>query len=442
MKKLHYFLVLICLVMINFSSCKDMLGIEGDLTPIHDSIENVVVVTDTVKEIVPDTIIAPGDTVKIEVHDTVYVDTTGHDPHEVVESYHLTGGKTDNGWNYTVYHESDYAVDDEVVLRANLNRSAEITGVLDSSFVSKTASLQATVGRPNVTSDYDVNGEYDIDIEYKDYPIMADDGWSCKFSAENQSASAMYEGKRKYLLYLKDVGIKVQSVKDEMTTDTLIRGKKIYFRSKRTVVVEQDSRVRPMMGQEIANRDTLRATFSNVFIEVGDVQEDTVPVNPPDTVPVTPPDTVPVTPPDPVVPDDGYTVDDEKIESISFSYTIAPSKNLKEVLLVRFKTYVMPIVDRQILAPVSVANPNDYNSAVWNGSGWVPADLRLDQGFVWYVNGSAVAAATDATIDWLARSTGISNITRGDFLKDATFVNEGTTTRVYVDNVLYMTLSK
>jgi hypothetical protein len=101
----------------------------------------------------------------------------------------------------------------------------------------------------------------------------------------------------------------------------------------------------------------------------------------------------------------------------------------------------MPIVSKELMAPVKVSNPKDYNSVAWSGN-WIPASLSVEGGFTWTANGVTLVSATDATIDWLARGTGISSISRSDFLKDATFVNEGKTTRVYVGNRLYMVLSK
>lgn len=486
MKKFYFYLVMLfCVAMTSLTSCRpeewemqDPSGssVYGSLAqgkPVKpDTImigDSIVYVHDTINGdpiVVKDSIfITVRDTITVIVHDTIEV--PGEEPEVVTLEYVLGSNKTDNGSNYTDIQptvlkakkaESGSA---EVVLNTDVNRSAEISNNSDTLFVAKVAELQSTVSRPSTRSSYDVRGEYDINTGYRDYTVTLNDGSEYQVSTEAESASGMYEGEKRDLLYRMVQGVKVVSVDDELTNDTVVKGTKIYRKANRTMKVEVESLNRPLMGPEIVTLDTLTiasvaASKTNgiavVYVEDGDVPEDTIPGVLPDTVPVLPdtvpviPDTVPVNPDTiPDVPQPGYEYNGEKVESIDFSYAIDPNAGiLREVLLVRFTSYVMPVVSKKMKTPVSVDNPNNYNSVVWYSNGWNPAYLAIhEEGFVWRLNGpegSVAESATDETINWLASASSISKISRGDFLKHATFVNEGNTTRVYVDNSYYMTL--
>lgn len=466
--KFYYFLVMICVALV-WTSCNpdewEMKDPSGTDAFYGASAHGKPVTPDTVyvngePVYVHDTV--PGDPIVITEHDTVTIvvhDTInpGDGPaEEVTLEYILGSNKTDNGSNYFDVQPTNLKVIksngvSEVVLNTDVNRSAEVSNNSDTMFVAKVDELLSNVSRPATRSSYDVRGEYDINTGYRDYTVTLNDGSEYQVNTEAESASGMYEGEKKDLLYRMVQGIKVVSVDDEMTNDTIVKGKKIYRKANRTMKVEVESLNRPLMGPEIVTLDTLTiasavASKTNgiavVYVEDHDVPEDTVPVIPTDTVTPEPIDTVTPTPTDTVIPtpDDGYTINGEKIESIDFSYTVATDKSLKEVLLVRTAHYVMPVVSKQMLSATRVANPNDYNSVVWLNNAWAPAYLNLSVGFEWQVNGNSVLSATDGQIDIYARHAGINSISRSDFLKHATFVNEGKTTRVYVDGKYYMTL--
>jgi hypothetical protein len=446
--KRYYFFLMLCLMMSVMTSCKDVLGmdVEGSDHP-NDTI--TMLQNDTISVHDTTTIITPANPVVITIWsdkndevikgDTViiYRDSTQNKPGDATESYELGSNKVDNGTNYVDIQPTSYLIDGQVVLNTDVNRSAAISNDEDTLFVRKVASVQSTIGRPSTNSAYDVRGDYDINTGYRNYTITLNDGSEYAVATEAESASAMYRGEKKNLLYRMVSGVKVLSVKDELTTDTVVKGKKIYRKANRVMAVQVESLNRPLMGPEVVTLDTLviessKASYTDgvaeVFVEDGEIEDEPDPDPDPDPTP------------DPKPEDEGYTIDNEKIEAIIFSYTISPNKTLKEVLLVRTASYVMPVVSRTLMDPVKVNNPKDYNTVAWAGK-WVPAYLSIEEGFVWRVDGSVVANATDASIDWLASSTGITSISRGDFLKDAKFVNEGKTTRVYLGNTLYMVLS-
>lgn len=468
MKKFYfYFVMLFCVVSASLTSCNLFEDFEGsrdglygalaDAKPIKPDViyvnDTIIVYTDNGKT---DTIyINVRDTITIVVHDTVNL---GVNPEPVTLEYVLGSNKTDNVSNYTDIQPTLLKVKKasqstgEVVLNTDVNRSAEVSNNVDTMFVAKVDELQSYVSRPATRSSHDVRGAYDINTGYRDYTVTLNDGSEYQVNTEAESASGMYEGEKKDLLYRIVQGVKVLSINDELTNDTIVKGKKVYRKANRTMKVEVESLNRPLMGPEIVTLDTLTiasaaASKTNgiavVYIEEKDIPviPDTIPVIPEDTVITNPEDTIPSTP-----TDSGYRYDDEEIESIYFSYTIDPNAGiLREVLLVRFSSsYVMPVVSKNMRTPVKVNEPKNYNSVVWYSNNWAPAYLAIEtEGFVWKVNGpngQTAESATDATIDWLARSTGISSISRSDFLKRATFVNEGNTTRVYVDDRYYMTI--
>lgn len=475
MKRFYfYFVMLFCVAVASLTSCrpeewelKDPSGssLYGSLAEGKPVTPDTIMIGDSIVY-VHDTV--PGDPIIVNVHDTITIivhDTIEKEPENpepVTFEYVLGSNKIDNVSNFTNIQPTLLKAKKasqstaEVVLNTDVNRSAEVSNNVDTMFVAKVEELQSYVSRPTTRSSYDVRGEYDINTGYRDYTVTLNDGAEYQVNTEAESASGMYEGEKKDLLYRMVQGVKVLSVNDEMTNDTIVKGRKVYRKANRTMKVEIESLNRPLMGPEIVTLDTLTiasavASKSNgiavVYVEEREIPEDTIPVFPPDTTPIGP-DTIPVGPDTiPVIPDGpGYEYDDEKIESIDFSYTIDPNAGiLREVLLVRFSSsYVMPVVSKTMLTPVKVSKPKDYNSVVWYSNNWKPAYLAIQtEGFVWRVNGpngTVAESATDATIDWLARGTGISSISRSDFLKHATFVNEGNTTRVYVDNNYYMTL--
>lgn len=475
MKKFYFYVMLFCVAAASLNSCSLFEDFEGT----DPSGSGVYGATAQGKPVVPDTIrigdsivyvhdTVPGEPIIVPVHDTITIvvhDTVEKEPEnpEVVTlEYQLGSNKTDNVSNYTDVQPTLLKVKKasqataEVVLNTDVNRSAEVSNNVDTMFVAKVDELQSYVSRPTTRSSYDVRGAYDINTGYRDYTVSLNDGAEYQVNTEAESASGLYEGEKKDLLYRMVQGVKVLSINDEMTNDTIVKGRKVYRKANRTLQVEVESLNRPLMGPEIVTLDTLTiasavASKTNgiavVYVEEREIPEDTIPVFPPDTTPIGP-DTIPVGPDTiPVIPDGpGYEYDDETVESIDFSYTIDPNAGiLREVLLVRFSSsYVMPVVSKTMLTPVKVAKPKDYNSVVWYSNNWKPAYLAIQtEGFVWRVNGpngTVAESATDATIDWLARSTGISSISRSDFLKHATFVNEGNTTRVYIDGHYYMTL--
>jgi len=471
-KNFYYFLILVCtlcMAAIGFSSCENQMDDEI-LNPYSftgKGKQTVVVETKIVYN--TDTIIVykDGETVYVHdsifVHDTLYVSQVDtvyivqivevHDTiYQTVETHELKYALGSNKYDNVVSFDDNqptFLWDNGVLVRmTDENRNAQLSNESDTLFVSKVDNLQASISRPATRSSSSVRGQYNMNTVYNDYDITANDGYTLKLNAANEAASAEYLDEMRDLLFRKVNKAKVISINDEPTQDTIVKDKKIYRKVNRTVEVEIESLNRPLMGPEIVTLDTMKISSANasknngiavVYVETGDTVPDPVIPDPDD--PVIPDPINPDPDPDPQPADDGYTINGEKIESIMFSYTTDPNtKTLKEVLLVRTAHYVMPVVDKKKQSATKVSNPNAYNSAAWVGGAWVPATLSLSSGFVWKVNGEVVANATDATIDWLANKSGISSISKNDFLKNATFVNEGKTTRVYVNNKLYMTL--
>lgn len=446
MKKFNYFLVVLFgLISVVFSSCDpkdwEMTDPSGSLTygakaegKVNvDTIrvgDSVVYVHDTVPG--EPIVVTEHDTITIVTHDTVYA---GDSSKIVNFEYVLGSNKEDHVTNYSDLQPTLLKANGQIVLNTDVNRSAEISNDIDTIFAAKVAKVTSSVSRPTTNSSYDVRGEYDINTGYRDYTVLLNDGSEYKVNTEAESASGMYDGSKKDLLYRMVQGVKVVSIDDELTNDTVIRNKKIYRKVNRTLKAEVESLNRPLMGPEIVTLDTLTiassaATQYNkiavVYVEDGDVPEDTVPVIPEDTTVI----------PTPV--DTGYTVEGESIESIVASYAPYPDETLKRILLVRTKNYVLPVVNKKIQSPVRVANPEDYNSALYVNGAWVPATLDLSNGYLW-VAGDVRPNPTEATVNWYASKTGLS-LSKSDFLKDATFVHKGKTTLVYVDNNYYMTL--
>jgi hypothetical protein len=453
MKKFNYFLVVLFgLISVVFSSCDpkewEMTDPSGSLT--YGAKAEGKVNVDTIRVgdsivYVPDSslsdtiVVTKHDTLTIVTHDTVYV---GDSSKIVNLEYVLGSNKEDNITNYSDLQPTLLKANGQIVLNTDVNRSAEISNDIDTIFASKVEKLTSNVSRPTTNSSYDVRGEYDINTGYRDYTVLLSDGSKYKVNTEAESASGMLDGSKKDLLYRMVQGVRVVSIDDELTNDTLIRNKKIYRKVNRTLKAEVESLNRPLMGPEIVTLDTLTiasaaATQYNkiavVYVEDGDVPEDTVPVIPTDTVIPGPVDTIPTTP-----NDTGYTINSEKIESIVATYVPYPDETLKRVLLVRTKNYVLPVVNKKKQSPIRVANPNDYNSALYVNNAWVPANLDLSDGYLWTA-GAVTANPTEATLNWFASSTGLS-LSKSDFLKDATFVHKGKTTLVYLDNNYYMTL--
>lgn len=453
MKKFNYFLVVLFgLISVVFSSCDPK---EWEMTDPSGSFAYGAKATgkvnvDTVR--IGDSIVyvhdtVPGAPIVVTVHDTITIvthDTVngGDDPHVVSFEYVLGSNKEDNVTNYSDLQPTLLKADGEIVLNTDVNRSAEISNDVDTIFAAKVAKVTSSVSRPTTNTSYDVRGAYDINTGYRDYTVLLNDGSEYKVNTEAESASGMYKGDKKDLLYRMVQGVKIVSINDELTNDTVIRNKKIYRKVNRTLKAEVESLNRPLMGPEIVTLDTLTiasaaATQYNkiavVYVEDGDAPEDTVPVVPTDTVIPGPVDTIPTT-----HNDTGYTINGEKIESIVATYVPYPNETLKRVLLVRTKNYVLPVVNKKKQSPIRVANPNDYNSALYVNNAWVPANLDLSDGYLWTA-GAVTANPTEATLNWFASSTGLS-LSKSDFLKDATFVHKGKTTLVYLDNNYYMTL--
>lgn len=452
MKKFNYFLVVLFgLISVVFSSCDreewEMTDPSGSLT--YGAKAEGKVKVDTIR--VGDSIVyvhdtVPGEPIVVTVHDTITIvthDTVGDDDPKIVNlEYVLGSNKEDHVTNYSDLQPTLLKANGQIVLNTDVNRSAEISNDIDTIFASKVAKLSSSVSRPTTNSSYGVRGAYDINTGYRDYTVSLNDGSEYKVNTEAESASGMYDGSKKDLLYRMVQGVKVVSINDELTSDTVIRNKKIYRKVNRTLKAEVQSLNRPLMGPEIVTLDTLTiasaaATQYNkiavVYVEDGDVPEDTVPVIPTDTVIPGPVDTIPTTP-----NDSGYTINGEKIESIVASYAPHSDEKLKRILLVRTKNYVLPVVNKKIQSPIRVANPEDYNSSLCVNGTWVPAYLDLSDGYLWTA-GAVSANPTEATLNWFASSTGL-NLSKSDFLKDATFVHKGKTTLVYVDNNYYMTL--
>jgi len=470
-KNFYYFLVLVCtlcMTMVGFTSCQDKMDDELFDSYSSKATGKVVSVVETVVINKTDTIYIQGetriDTVYLTKTDTVYVtvvDTiynTVHDTVEVtVEVHELKYALGSNKEDKVIAFDDDQPTfmwdNDELVLMTDVNRNAALSNESDTLFVSKVSAVKTSVSRPGTDNNPSTRGKYNINTQERAYDITANDGYAVKLNTGDEAASAEYRDEVRDLLSRQVNKVRVLSINDEATEDTIVKNKTIYRKVNRTMEVEVESFNRPLMGIEILTLDTLKissadATKDNgiavVYVEEGPAPDpdpvDPVDPTPGDTIPVdpTPGDTVPTPTP---TPDDGYTINGEKIESIMFSYTPDPTtKTLVEVLLVRTKNYVLPIVSKQKKSAIKVADPNAYNSVAMVNNAWKPATLDLSSGFVWSVDGTVVASATDATIDWLANKSGISSISKSDFLKSATFVNEGKTTRVYVDNKLYMTL--
>lgn len=447
MKKYFYF-ILVVMVMFGMISCdKDFEpGISRDN---HYSM--------TTKVLQPGETIVVHDSIYVVVyewiHDTIYVErtdtTTG-----MTELYKIGSDVVNYGHGFTDDQLSQYFRNETLRLSKPVNRRAEVSNDADTVFVPKVDQITWTTSRPTTETSYDVDGEYDIYTGSHARSNTLNDGMVYKENGSEESASANVDGDMIDMLYRRNIASRLLSVKDTQTKDTLIKGDDIYVKVIREAMFENEYEIRPYTvasETQVITLDTMvvsSATASKdngiavVYVNVGKVDHttDTVPTNPTDTVTPGPTDTV--TPgPGPTPDPDGYKINGEKIKSIMYSYVVDPNtKTLKEALLVRTKNYAMPVVDKKKQTAKKVANPKAYNSTAWVNSAWIPATLDLSSNFVWSVDGTVVASATDATIDWLASQSGISSISKSGFLKTATFVNEGNTTRVYVDNKLYMTL--
>lgn len=459
MKKYYYFLITVCMMLISFTSCKDM-PFEGNAPtdPIYgatatgkvDTVTNTVVIHGGCTVVGPiwgdkDTVIVtPG-------NDTIYwyVDSTKTTPVEpqVTYTYHLGSDKVDGGSSYSDLQPTTRTTSNgEVDMSTVVLRTAELTDKGGLTYAPKVSNLTATIGYPSSASESDVRGEYDIQRNRKDYVVRVNDGTEYDLTTVAEAASGIRNNKTVDLLSRQVSSASVISINDVATGNSTTDNGKVYSENARTVKVLVRQKNRPVMGVEVITDDTLSLT-SMVYVEDGDVPGgDTIPVLPPDTVPVNP-DTIPVNPDTiptpPSTPDDGYTYNGEKIVSIGAGYTPNPhTEKLSRCLIVRFEhSYAMAVVDKKMQTPVSVSDPNDYNSVAWYHNAWVPATLEfVGDDFLWSVDDVAVANATGPTINWLATNTGISSISKSDFVKNATFVNEGKTTRVYIDNQYYMTL--
>jgi hypothetical protein len=454
MKKSYYFLIAVFMMLTSFTSCK--LDYEKDLDLYSAEAEGTVL-TDTVKITIylhGDCFIVgpiPGDKDTVIVtsgNDTIYwyVDTTKTTPVEptVTYTYYLGTDKVDGGSDYyDLQPTSRITSNGEVDMSTKVMRTAELKERGTLTYAPKVSNLTATVGYPASASESDVLGEYNITRNRKDYVVRVNDGTEYDLTTVAEAASGIRDGKVVDLLSRQVSTVSVISIEDVATGDSTTENGKVYAEKSRTVKALVRQKNRPLMGVEVITDDTLSLT-SMVYVEDGvipsdTVPTDTIPVTPPDTIPVTPPDTIPVTPD---TPDDGYTINGEKIVSIVAGYTPNPqTKKLSRCLLVRTEHYAMPVVDKKMQAPVNVPDPNDYNSVTWYGGAWVPATLEItNDDFTWSVNGVVTANPTTTTINLIAEKTGISSISSSDFIRNASFVNEGQTTHVYIGGQYYMTL--
>lgn len=447
MKKYFYF-ILVVMVMFGMIACnKDFEpGISRDN---HYSM--------TTKVLRPGGTVVVHDSIYIVVyewlHDTIYVERT--DTTTGMTELYKIGDDVDNyGYGFTSDQLSQYFRNEKLRLSKPLVRRAVISNDADTLFLPKVAQVTWTTSRPTTETSYDVDGEYDIYTGSHVRNNTLSDGMVYKESGAEESASSNVDGDMIDMLYRKNIASRLLSVKDTETKDTLVKGDDVYVKVIREAMFENEYEIRPYTSAsetQVITLDTMvvssaAASKDNgiavVYVNVGKVVPiDTITPGPTDTVTPGPIDTI--TPgPDPTPdPEDGYKINGEKIKSIMFSYVVDPNtKTLKTALLVCTKNYAMPVVDKKKQTAKKVANPKSYNSTAWVNGAWVPATLNLQSNFVWSVDGNVVASATDATIDWLASQSGISSISKSGFLKTATFVNEGNTTRVYVDNKLYMTL--